>query len=458
MNNLNERDNFSSKLGLIAAAAGSAIGLGNIWRFAFTTGQNGGGAFLLIYLVCTALLGIPVMMTEFAVGRKGQSNVVGTFKKIAPGKPWFLTGIMGVITAFIILSYYSVIAGWVFGYVGKSLTGSLASIAPENMEGYFGAFIASPFQPIFLQFIVMFLTGFIVVAGIKDGIEKYTKILMPILFVLLGFMMVRSLTLDGAAEGVKFLFQPDFSKVDLNVILAALGQAFFSLSLGMGTMMTYGSYISKKENLTSTAIQVTIADTIIALMSGLVIFPAVFALGFDPSGGPGLVFVTLPAVFQNMPLGQIVQPAFFGLLAIAALTSTVSILEVVVAYLSEERKINRKTATIVSCIAIFLGGIPSALSQGAVELNIFGMPLLDFADDILVGRLFLPLGGLLVVLFAARQWTIKGLYKELTNDGTIKVKNPKLLFNVLNILIKYVAPIAILIVLVMGIFNLNFGH
>ncbi|EOD01558.1 sodium-dependent transporter [Caldisalinibacter kiritimatiensis] len=438
-----ERDSFASKLGIIAAAAGSAIGLGNIWKFPYIVGENGGGAFLIVYLFCIAIIGLPVMLSEFLIGRKAQKNAIGAFKSIKPGSPWYLTGIAGVASAFIILSFYSVVAGWVFSYISRSVTGTLIKVAPDQLGGYFDGLISGVVEPIFWQFIVMFLTAFIIVRGIKEGIEKYSKILMPILLGLLVVLMIRSVTLEGASKGLEFLFKPDFSSLKATGVLEALGHAFFSLSLGMGTMITYGSYIKKDENLGTTALQVTIADTAIALMAGIVIFPAVFAYGFPTDSGPSLIFITLPAVFQSMPLGGFFQALFFILVGIASLTSTISILEVVVAFFTEEFNIPRKKATILIAGIIFIIGIPSALSFGALsEFKIFGKTYFDIFD-FTASNVLLPLGGLLISLFVGWAWGIKQALKEATNEGTVRLP----LSGAYGFITKYLAPVGISIIL-----------
>ncbi|MCG8685409.1 MAG: sodium-dependent transporter, partial [Desulfobacterales bacterium] len=323
-----KRDSFSGKYGFIAAAAGSAIGLGNIWKFPYITGIYGGSAFIIVYLICILLIGLPIMLSEITVGRRAQKGIFGAYKTLAPGTPWFFSGYMGIAAAFLILSFYGVVAGWTMEYVVKAVTGTFSGKTPDEIGTMFGSFIGQPFKPLIWQLTFMALTCFIVIAGIKNGIEKYSKILMPILLAILLLLCIRSVTLEGASKGFEFLFSPDFSKLSGEAILAALGHAFFSLSLGMGTLITYGSYVKKTENIAPLAAHITIADTVIALLAGTAIFPAVFAFGITPSAGPGLVFVTLPNVFQQMPLGYIFCILFFFLLAIAALTSSISILEV----------------------------------------------------------------------------------------------------------------------------------
>jgi NSS family neurotransmitter:Na+ symporter len=321
-----ERDSFGSKFGVIAAAAGSAIGLGNIWRFPYVVGQNGGGAFLLIYLFFIAAIGIPVMMSEFVIGRSAQLNPVGAFKKIAPGKKWHLIGLLGVVTAFIILAFYTVVAGWTLEYLLQSVKWMITAdkIGFSEMDNeavrsffsnHYDSFVEGIWRPVIWFVVMMFFTGYIVISGVKNGIEKYAKILMPILLVLLLILVVRSISLEGAREGLVFLFNPDFSTIKeapLKIVIEALGQAFFSLSIGMGTLITYGSYIQKKENLANTAVSVAFADTFIAVVAGLAIFPAVFAFGIDPGEGPELVYITLPVIFQSMSGGLIWAFMFFS--------------------------------------------------------------------------------------------------------------------------------------------------
>lgn len=434
-----KRDNFATRLGLLAAAAGSAVGLGNIWKFPYITGKNGGAAFILVYLVCIVLIGVPVMLSEFALGRKTQANAVGAYKKLEPKKSWYLTGILSVLTAFIILSYYAIIAGWVFSYISKAITGKLTSIAPSALGDYFNGIISQTAQPLFWNFVVLAITAFVVIAGVKDGVEKYSKMLMPILFVLLIILMVRSVTLHGASKGLEFLFKPDFSQLTPASILEAVGHAFYSLSLGMGIIMTYGSYIKKEENLVSLSLQVTVLDTLVALMAGIVIFPAVFAYGLEPNSGPALIFVTLPAVFKSMPFGSFFATLFFALIAIAAITSTISLLEVVVACFTEQFSIERKKATILISIALFIVGIPSTLSFGVwSDVSIFGKSIFD-AFDFLTSNIFLPFAGILVCIFVGWIWGSKNAAKEISSYGAFSFKLEK----VYSFVVKVLAPVVI---------------
>ena len=441
------RGGFGSKFGVIAAAAGSAIGLGNIWRFPYVAGENGGGAFLLIYLLCILMIGIPIMLSEFVIGRSGQRNTFGSFKKLAPNKPWYLVGLLGVVTAFVILSFYSTVAGWTLEYVFQSVSNGFAGKNPHDLKLQFESFSGNSWRPVYWQLLFMFFTAFIVLAGVKKGIEKYTKLLMPILLVLIIVLCIRSITLPGADKGLYFLFHPDFSKVTGKVILEALGQAFFSLSIGMGTLITYGSYISKKDNLPSIAVTVAFADTFIAILAGVAIFPAVFAFGINPAQGPELVFITLPNIFLQMPGGYIFAILFFVLLTVAALTSSISVLEVVVAYFAEETKLTRRGATWISAFAISILGVLCTISIGlAPKLKLFSMNLFDVMD-FSSAKIFLPLGGILIVIFVA--WVMKKelVQNELTNNGLLRFK----LFPVFRLIIRFIAPFAIALVFLYGI-------
>lgn len=458
-NNTTQRDAFSSRLGIIAAAAGSAIGLGNIWKFPYITGQYGGAAFIIIYLICIALIGMPVMLSEFALGRRAQKNAIGTFKKLAPNTPWFLTGWLGLVAAFVILAFYGVVAGWTMAYVWKSILNQFAGMDAETITNTFVGMITNPVQPIIWQVLFMALTAGIVLGGIKDGIEKYTKILMPLLLVIILILDIRAITLPGGGAGVSFLLAPDFSKLSALAVMQALGHAFFTLSLGMGTMITYGSYISQHENLGTTTMQVTIADTVIALMAGLAIFPAVFAFGIEPSAGPSLVFITLPNVFNQMAGGYFFSILFFFLLAVAALTSSVSILEVVVAYFDEELNMDRVKATIIAATSITIFGailslgntdilgsiqLPFPVSDGIHDMNIFDWAV-EFTDRLL------PVGGFFIALFVG--W---GMNKEDFEDEVHHADHGKAAYMTFFWpIIRYLAPIAILIVFLnsVGVFN-----
>ncbi|MDG5786216.1 sodium-dependent transporter [Evansella sp. AB-P1] len=442
MNQLDtNREQWNTRLGFILAAMGSAVGLGNIWRFSYVTGENGGAAFLLIYVLCIILIGIPILMAEFTIGRKAQSDVVGSFNKLAPGKPWVVAGILGVASAFIILSFYAVIAGWSVFYFIQYLIGGFRTTHADGYGGFFGEFISSPIQPLFWQFLFMAMTVGIVYVGVKKGIEKSNRILMPLLAILVIGLSIYSMTLGGASEALSFLFTPDWSALtNGEVYLAALGQAFFSLSLGMGALITYGSYLSKKESLPGAAVSVATLDTAFAIIAGLMIFPAVFAFGIAPDSGPGLVFVTLPGIFENIGgFGQVFGLLFFFLLSAAALSSAVSLLEVAVAYFIRKFDWTRKKAAIIVGAIIFVLGIPSSLGNGPLnDISIFGLEILD-AADFLASNIFLPLGGLIIALFIGWGWK-KADALEASDFGNTGIGNAWVF------VLKWVAPVLIFIV------------
>ncbi|MEM7225927.1 MAG: sodium-dependent transporter [Pseudomonadota bacterium] len=439
------RGHFGSRLGFVLAAAGSAVGIGNIWKFPYMTGQNGGAAFLVLYLALTFTIGLSVMLAEFAIGSAAQRNPVGAFARLKGGL-WPVVGALGLLAGFVILSFYGVVAGWTIAYVVKALTGALSSNDPEQLGGIFGEFISSPIEPVAYQALFMALTVGVVLGGVHDGIERWCKVLMPALFILLLVLIVRSLTLPGAEEGIAFYLKPDFSLVTAETFNGALAQAFFSLSLGMGAMITYGSYVRKEENLATSAIWVTGLDATVAILAGLLIMPAVFAFGFNPAEGPGLSFVTLPAVFSSMPFGEVFAALFFLLLSIAALTSAVSLLEVVVAYFVDERGFGRKKAATLFGFLIFLVGVPSSLSLGVwSDFTIAGKGFLDLMDFVAT-NLLLPLGGFFIALFVG--WVIyPRAIEEVTNRGEIAFPAARLWGFVL----RFVAPIAIAWILISGL-------
>ncbi len=451
MEETKQREQWGSRLGFILAAAGSAVGLGNIWKFPYITGEYGGSAFIIVYLIAIALIGFPIMLAEFTIGRKAQKDAVGSFKSLAPDKPWYYTGYMGVASAFMILAFYGVVAGWTLAYIVESVTGKLGNVTPDKLGDHFGGFISNPYTPIFWQALFMLLTVLIVLGGVAKGIERWNKILMPTLVLLLVIIIIRSVTLPGAGAGLEFLLKPDFSKLTATSLLVAIGHAFFSLSLGMGTMITYGGYLSKEDKLPGAAINVSIADTLIALMAGFAIFPAVFAFHMDPSAGPGLVFITLPAVFQQLPMGAFFSTLFFLLLAIAALTSSISILEVPVAFLHENFGWGRKKATWFIGTIIFLVGIPASLSMGSWSgFKIAGMGFFDQLD-FLSSYILLPLGGFFISLFVAYAMKKKDAlesadFTERSGLGAFWITS-----------LKYISPILILIVFVYQIYSKFFA-
>jgi len=447
------RESFGSKFGIIATAAGSAVGLGNIWRFPYLTGQNGGGAFLLIYLFFVFLMGVPVMISEFSIGRRGQRNVFGSFKAIAPGTPWYFVGIIGVIAAFVILSFYSAVGGWTLEYILKSVTIGFGNQTTSQLSDAFSNFLVHPFRPIIWQLVFMVLTAFIVFRGIKNGIEKYNKFLMPLLVVFLIILGVRSITLPNAEKGLTFFFKPDFSKVTIKTFLFAMGQAFFSLSLGMGTLITYGSYFRKSDNLGKTALNVSIADTLIAILAGVVIFPAVFSFNIEPTVGSSLVFITLPEIFSHIPLGNFFGLIFFILLGVAALTSTVSVLEVVVAYFSEELNISRFKATALASVSISVLGIFASLSFGPLsDFTISGKNIFDMLD-FLASNILLPVGGFLIVIFVGWYLNKSTLFNEISNGGELRAGY----FPVYRFIVRFIAPFAIAAIFIYSIFYGSLG-
>ena len=442
-----ERGNFGSKLGVILASAGSAVGLGNIWRFPYETGNHGGAAFILIYLGCILLLGLPIMIAEFLIGRHSQANTARAYQILAPGTQWRWVGRMGVLAGFLILGYYSVVAGWTLEYIFEAVSNSFAGKTPAEFISSFQSFSSNPWRPALWLTLFLLATHFIIVKGVEKGIEKSSKIMMPTLFIIILILVGCSVTLPGAGKGIEFLLKPDFSKVDGNVFLGAMGQAFFSLSLGMGCLCTYASYFSKNTNLTRTAFSVGIIDTFVAVLAGFIIFPAAFSVGIQPDAGPSLIFITLPNVFQQafsgIPiLAYIFSVMFYVLLALAALTSTISLHEVVTAYLHEEFNFTRgKAARLVTTGCILLG-ILCSLSLGVTkEFTIFGLGMFDLFDFV-TAKLMLPLGGLLISIFTGWYLDKKLVWSEITNNGTLKVPTYKLIIYIL----KYVAPIAISVI------------
>ena len=449
MENNNKRDSFGTKIGVISAAAGSAIGLGNIYRFPCELGEHGGAAFLLIYLAIVVLLGVPLMLSEFVLGRRSKSNAVGAFQKLAPKTLWPFVGYIGVLCGYLVFSFYSTVSGWTLEYIVKAVTNSFRGKDLATIEQDFVDFHNNGWRNLMWQAIFIFMTGFVVYKGVKDGIEKYAKILMPLLVVILIVLGVRSVTLPGAREGLTFLFKPDFSKITGEVLIGALGQGFFSLSLGMGVLITYGSYIKKNDNLTSTAFSVVFADTFIALLAGIVIFPAAFSFGVKPTAGMGLVFNTIPMLFNQLHSGYFFCIIFFVLLAIAALTSTISLLEVVVAYITEQYQYSRQKATVFACcITMFLGAFASlSLVEGSPfakdGFTVFGMM------DFLSSNILLPLDGLLIVIFVGWRQGKSQFFDEVTNGGTLKSPFKTVIF----FIIKYLAPLAIMLVFINGLLS-----
>lgn len=438
---MEKRGSFGSRFGAVAAVGGSVIGLGNIWRFPYIAGENGGAVFILIYLSISFLISIPIMLSEFSIGRAARRNSMGAFARLAPGTQWKWIGYAGIITAFIILSFYCVIGGWAFEFLKESVLNQFQGKTPEQIEASFKGFIACGWRPIIWTVLFIIASTAIILAGVQQGIERYTKILMPILFVLLLGLAINSLTLEGAQKGVTFLLKPDFSKVSGSTILQALGQSFFSMSLGMGAMITYGSYLRKEEKMMKVGALVALSDITVAILSGLAIFPAVFSFGINPSSGPDLVFLTLPNIFTQMSGGHLLSIIFFFLLFIAAITSSISLLEVIVAYMTEELHITRKRAIAYTASAICVTGSLCALSMIPNSiLTVDGKSLFDLCDS-LSSNILMPLGALFIVLFAG--WILSPI--KLRNEMTNHLQYGITIFPVIRFMIRFVIPVVILL-------------
>ena len=442
------RVNFGSKIGAVLAAAGSAVGLGNIWRFPYEAGNHGGAAFILVYLACVLLMGMPIMIAEFTVGRHAKASTGRAFSVLAPGTQWKWIGFLGVLAGLLILGYYSVVAGWTLEYILQTFTNGFAHQQPEDFVNIFQNFSQDPFRPLLWLLVFLFLTHYIVVKGVKEGIEKSSKIFMPVLFILIVVLAVCSMSLPDAGKGLEFLLKPDFSKVNADVFLGAMGQAFFSLSLGMGCLSTYASYFGPDTNLGKTALSVGVIDSMVAILAGLIIFPAAFSVGIQPDAGPSLIFITLPNVFQQafggVPfLAMLFSLMFYVLLALAALTSTISLHEVVTAYLNERYGMKRSRAAMLVTGFCVITGILSSLSLGVWEDKFFGLGFFDLLDYV-TAKMMLPLSGLLVCLFVG--WYLKKSisYEELTNGGALQVPY----YSVYMFLLKYIVPVAIVLIMI----------
>ncbi|MDX8045056.1 sodium-dependent transporter [Gracilibacillus sp. S3-1-1] len=436
-----QRENWASRLGFMLAAMGSAVGLGNIWRFSYVAGESGGGAFLILYIISVLVIAIPLLLVEVSIGRKAQSDIVGSYKKLAPKKPWFMVGYLGVAATFLILSFYSVIAGWSLYYWWQYVTGAMAKVPDIGFDGSFESFIAQDYAPLFWHALFMAITMAIVLVGVKKGIELANKILMPVLAVMMIALAIYSVTLPGAKEGLLFLFEPDWSVLeDPAVYIAALGQAFFSLSLGIGTMMTYGSYLTKQHQLPGATIGIGVMDTLFAIISGVVIFPAVFAFGIDPSSGPTLVFITLPEIFYQMQFGNIAGIVFFTALTLAAISSSISMLEVPVAYVMRAAKLSRKSASFIIGLAVFATGITVSLGMGRwSNITLVGDQNILDSIDFIASNVFMPLGGVTMALFMG--WHFK---KQEALDAA-DLTNGKI-GSIWFTIIKFIAPILIIII------------
>ena len=447
--------NFGSRMGAIFAAAGSAVGLGNVWRFPMEVGNNGGAAFILVYLLCIVLMGLPIMISEFVIGRHTQSNMIEAFRKLAPGKWWRFIGILGIFVAFIILSYYIVVSGWTLYYTYSSFSGMLMD-KDTDYGAFFGNFVADPWLSVLFAVIFMFLTHIVIARGVQGGIEKCSKVMMPMLLLIIGLLVICTFSMPGIDDGLRFLLKPDFSKLTVSAVLSAMGQAFYSLSLAMGCLCTYASYFGPKTRLMSSAVSVAAIDTFVAVLSGFIVFPAVFSVpGVEANAGPGLVFQTLPYVFNmafdSVPwLGYLFSGMFYILLFLAALTSAISLHESVTAYVHENWHMPRKKAATLVSVATMLLGVICSLSFGLLSgWTLFGMNIFDLFDSV-SSKILLPIGGILIALFVGWYLDRKLVYMEVTNNGTLSSR----FFGVLLFLIRWVAPIAITSMFVEGLLDM----
>ena len=450
MSNTIKRGGFSSGFGVLAATLGSAVGLGNIWKFPSLTGANGGAGFLLVYLLATLVIGLPVMIAEITLGRAAKANPITTLQTLSPKKslPWWLIGAGGMLAAFLILSFYSEVVAWVFAYVFKAIGGSILSSDRHVTESAFGALIADPVQSLLWQWGVLLFIGGILLMGVTKGIEGITKKLMPVLFLLLLLLCAVSLTLPKVSEGLAFLFKPDFSKISAGVVLTAMGLAFFKLSLGMGTMMTYGSYFRDDQNIPATTLRVMLADLFVSMLAGIAIFPAVFSFGFEPSAGPALVFITIPAVFSQIPGGQLLMIAFFALASVAATGAMLSMMEVPVVILHERFGMSRPKATLLTIAVLVVLGSSCALTNSTMAgFKLFGMNMFDLFD-FASSNVLLPLGGILLALFVGWVWGRDNFQRALSNQGTL---HNATVTGAVFFLLRYVSPLLILVVMLKGL-------
>ncbi|MBQ1930211.1 MAG: sodium-dependent transporter [Bacteroidales bacterium] len=447
---MGKREGFASSFGVLVAMAGSAVGLGNLWRFPYLVGTNGGAAFIIIYLACVLVLALPILYSEFIIGRRSQSNVFGAYKKLAPDSKWCNVGFIYVLCSITIISFYSVVGGWTIDYFVKAATFQFSSASADQLSGMFANTVTSTASPLVYMLVFLGITALIVLAGVKNGIEKYSKIMMPLLFILVIVIAIRSVTLENSYAGIEFLFKPDFSKITAQTFLDALGQAFFSLSVGSGSILTYASYVSRKENIVKLSAQTAISDTMFAIVAGVAIMPAVFAFGISPSEGPGLVFVTLPYIFNQLPFGSSLAVLFFFALFIAAITSSISMLEVIVAYLDEEFKLKRRTSIVLSLILIATLGVFCSLSQGIMsDVKILGNSIFDLFDKS-SANIMLPLGGMIAVIFVGWRMKKAEYADEITSGGLVKFSRTTV--GIFYFFIKYIAPVVIATIVIRSLF------
>jgi neurotransmitter:Na+ symporter, NSS family len=455
MENNKGREGFSSGLAAFFATLGSAVGLGNIWKFPYVVGSNGGAAFLLVYFICIIFVGLPVMISEFYMGRKTRKNVVGAVQELNSDKKWRSIGVFSILSSYFIVFFYSAVGGWVYSYVFKAMKGDFTGATSESVKVMFMNTITNPVSAIAWQLVVIAVVSIILASGVKNGIERITKTLMPILFVLILVCDVRALTLPGVKDSFKFLFKVDFSMLTQQGILVAMGLAFFKMSLGMGTMTTYGSYFTEKDNMMSTAAKVAISDTIVSLLVGIAVFGAVFSFNMEPTAGPGLLFMTVPLVFGKLPFGSILLVVFFILSSIAATTAMISMCEVAIAYFVEQKGFSRKKAVLINAIIILIFGIPAALSADASGvlggITVFGKTLFDLFDYV-SSNILLPLGGLIIAIFIGYTVPKKDIEKELSNQGAIEQNK---LINFYYFILRYVTPVLVFIVFLssIGVFD-----
>ena len=448
------REHFGSRFAVIAAMAGSAVGLGNIWRFPYILGQYGGAAFVLVYIVASLLVALPIFFAESVIGRRSGTDTFGAMKKLAPGTPWKWAGLLTILSPLLILSYYSVVGGWSVQFLFKALSFNITGdVSESEVVGYFSRFISSTWQPILSHTLFMAMVAGIVLGGIKNGIERFSKVAMPVLLGLILFIVVYSLTLPGSMAGLRYLLKPDFSKLTADAYAAALGQAFFSLSLGVGTVLTYASYVKKEENLVASGVGTAVSDLVFALVAAFAIMPAVFAAGFEPGSGPGLVFQTLPYIFHKMSQGMpivstLVSVAFFLSILAAALTSAISMLEVGVAYLVDQKGMGRRRATLLLSLGVWLLGLLCSLSFGPLSgVKVLGLSFFDL-QDALCSNWLMPMGGLVFTLFVGWWMSRADVRDELTNGGTCNVR----LFGLVYFLMRYLAPVGIVAVFLSNLF------
>ena len=447
-----QQEQWSSKLGFILATAGSAIGLGAIWKFPYMVGVSGGGAFFFIFIIFTLFIGLPILLAEFIIGRGSQKNAISAYTFFAPRSNWHIIGILGMITCFILLSFYSVVGGWILLYMYETLMGNLSGLSEGQYDVLFNDFIADPFFAIFAQLLFMIITIVIVAQGVQKGIERAGKIMMPTLFIAFIILIIRSLTLDNVSEGLHFFLYPDFSNLNSKTILFALGQSFFSISVGVSVMVTYSSYLSKSEDLPKSAFSIVMMNIFISLLAGLAIFPAVFSFGLEPAEGPGLLFVVLPAVFDQIPFGTIFLFIFLILFLFATLTSAFSMLEILVAAITKGKREKRAKVSWVVGILILIAGIPAALSYGVLsDVTIFNKTMFDLSDY-LVSNILMPIGALLIALFVGFKIPRTVLLEEISAGTTYGKK----IFAIWFLMIKYIVPIAIIFVFldVIGVLKL----